>query len=500
MNYAQLETEYEAKIEDFEIKYSTEEMRTVLREELLETISRSSSDALLTPERGENDPPPPSNQRNRPPTATPTATPKSNPPPPRQQKQAANRPSSQASSLYDGDGYEPTALEGREKLNRDVLQAVRRLAPQHIDVFARRFSSEAFANRTMRMQARERQDRAANFADLINSSGPAQPAPSPAREPATRPLPTQYESRLEILRIMHQKVSADSSRQLGPSSSDNGRRPGGPGLSISNLIEQIKRLQGKSEATPPSENIVISPNSARPSFTPSLTVTAPAVPLPPSFAYPLEDWGSIDPSSAPEQDNASSTSVGSKSGGGVTPTQEHNSRSTSPSSECSDETVIYRGPTTFPIAQTETPSIEIEASLITSCASGSSSNDSSDSPGDKEPGGRDSSDSDGDEGGDGDGDGDRGRDKGEDADKSDDEGEDDKDGEGDNEDEDEDEDEGEQNEDEAKEDSAETESNEDPTSFRVFDETFASYRHEDARYHDSMVLRRWVDVLDWWAD
>ncbi|KAL5392180.1 hypothetical protein DPSP01_000698 [Paraphaeosphaeria sporulosa] len=343
--------------------------------------------------------------------------------------------------------YEPIALEGRKKLNRDVLQAVRRLAPRNFDIFAQRLSHKTFANREMQMQAKERWDRAANPTDPIN--GAAQPA-------APRPLPTQDKSRLEILRLMHQKMSAGSSQASGPSTSDNAPRPipgisqGGPDQQVSNLTKLIEKLQRKLEAATPSDEFILFPTSARPSFTPSFIVTAPAdpspPPSPPSFAHSLEDMDPIDPSLALQPDNKSSTTAESKSGGGVALMQEDNARTTSPSSVRSDETIIYRGPTTVPPARINTPSIEIEASVIKSCViapvivlvTRTLQVDSPHlTPAYRPP---------------------------------------------------------------PKKDGVETESNEEPASFRDFDETFVPYRHEDAYHHDRLVFRRWVDVLDWWAD
>lgn len=125
-------------------------MRNVIGEELIDSISkRDFSDApslrplILMPESDRNYPPHPS-QRN----------------------QAAEPRSRQASSLYCQDGYEPTAREGRKKLNRHVLRAVKRLAPHEFDVYAQIFSPKAYEKKKeMQMQEKEHQDRAANPAE-----------------------------------------------------------------------------------------------------------------------------------------------------------------------------------------------------------------------------------------------------------------------------------------------------------------------------------------------
>ncbi|KAF2451927.1 hypothetical protein P171DRAFT_515845 [Karstenula rhodostoma CBS 690.94] len=503
-------------------------MRNVLGEELFESISESDSsdESVFRPLT-----PTPKSDRNHPRALS-------------QKRQAKDPPSRPANSFYDEDGYEPTALEGRRKLNRDVLRAVGRLAPQNFDTFAQRFYPKAWTKRRDRqMQREQRQDQAPSPADQTKSVGPLLPkhAPSPALEPPPRPKPTQYEPQFAILRLLHQNsvtYSQAPSQALGSSTSANAQRPAlgtsqsGPDPEVSKLIERIKKLRHETVAAPRPDDFTIFPTSARPSSGPSLTATAPAPPwiTLPRFAHHIEDINAINPLSTLEQDNGLSTTVEGKSEGSVTSTQEDNARSTSPSSVRSDQTVIYIGPTAQPTPRIDTPSIENETSVSKSCFSnkdypGITSPDTGvpiapmgslqpPDPGNTPPNtpqpkslvsdtysesrdhgsssqGRDSSDSDGEEdgeAGDGDGDKDKDADEGDDEDKDEDENEDEH-----NEDED-------KKEDGAEEDSAESESNVEPASFRGFDETYASYRLEDATYHDQMVLRRWADVLDWWAD
>lgn len=101
--------------------------------------------------------PQPSSQRIDSPTTDLTSRRNSHPPINRR-KHAIETLARQTGSLYLGDGYEPSAQEGRRNLNRDVLRAAQRFSPQHFDDLAKKFFPKSFArSMQMRMEALKNQ-------------------------------------------------------------------------------------------------------------------------------------------------------------------------------------------------------------------------------------------------------------------------------------------------------------------------------------------------------
>ncbi|KAJ4351680.1 uncharacterized protein N0V89_007023 [Didymosphaeria variabile] len=147
--------------------YDRESIRNVLEEEFVESLQRHDPPG---PVADNEDSLPSVTSSIEPAAHIPSPTPESDATDPSDQGHgkgtAPELPPSRPTGLYTEDGYDVGSHEGLRRLNRDFLQAVRRLTPHCFNGVARALYPKAWAKlQDMRRQDRGHQARAANSAN-----------------------------------------------------------------------------------------------------------------------------------------------------------------------------------------------------------------------------------------------------------------------------------------------------------------------------------------------